>query len=214
MSERCSKRVGEFPCRWVADHRGKCSPLKPPPKRYSQAEVDAKLAASNTLMLQRAADVLDDFITSKISDGHYSGPPSEYTALVEMHRRILAIDPSPQALEDYVRERVAALQAFKDYVHKRLDDAGIPTDPPSEHRDAGCRIGGRLDVVLDQLAKIQAATALQEAKTWFTRRWGSRVSWELVLESEGSFTPECESDARYIRQLATDPSVREGAETT
>ncbi len=43
---------------------------------------------------------------------------------------------------------VEKLQAFKDFVHKRLDDAGIPVDPPSVHRDHGCRIGGRLDLVL------------------------------------------------------------------
>ncbi len=41
-----------------------------------------------------------------------------------------------------------ALAAFKAYVHQRLDAAGVPVDPPSTHREAGCRIGGRLDVVL------------------------------------------------------------------
>lgn len=39
------------------------------------------------------------------------------------------------------------LAEFKAFVHKRLDDAGVPTDPPGEHRDAGCRIGQRLDVL-------------------------------------------------------------------
>lgn len=45
-------------------------------------------------------------------------------------------------------EQVAKLQAFKDYVHKRLDDAGVPADPESPHKAKGCRIGGRLDLVL------------------------------------------------------------------
>lgn len=40
------------------------------------------------------------------------------------------------------------LAAFKAYVHKRLDAAGVPTDPESPHRAKGCRIGGRLDDVL------------------------------------------------------------------
>jgi len=39
------------------------------------------------------------------------------------------------------------LQAFKDYVHQRLDDAGVDVDPDSPHKAAGCRIGGRLDEV-------------------------------------------------------------------
>lgn len=40
------------------------------------------------------------------------------------------------------------LQAFKDYVHERLDDAGIATHPEGEHSKHGCRIGDRLDIAL------------------------------------------------------------------
>lgn len=43
-------------------------------------------------------------------------------------------------------EQIRKLQAFKDYVHQRLDEAGIPTHPPGEHSDAGCRVGQRLDI--------------------------------------------------------------------
>lgn len=43
-----------------------------------------------------------------------------------------------------------ALRKFKAYVHQRLDEAGVEADPPSKHREAGCRIGGRLDIVLAQ----------------------------------------------------------------
>lgn len=45
-------------------------------------------------------------------------------------------------------QRIRSLQAFKDYVHQRLDEAGIPTHPPGEHMDAGCRVGQRLDIAL------------------------------------------------------------------
>ena len=45
-------------------------------------------------------------------------------------------------------EEVAKLRAFKEYVHKRLDEAGIEKNPPGEHAEAGCRIGQRLDLVL------------------------------------------------------------------
>lgn len=52
--------------------------------------------------------------------------------------------------ERYATAKAKALQDFKDYVHKRLDDAGIEKDPESEHKAAGCRIGGRLDIVLSK----------------------------------------------------------------
>ena len=48
-------------------------------------------------------------------------------------------------------------QAFKDYVHMRLDITGVPHNiPESEHDMAGCRIGGRLDWVDAKLKKQQA----------------------------------------------------------
>ena len=59
-------------------------------------------------------------------------------------------------------QRIAALEAFKSYVHERLDGMGIPVDPPGEHSDAGCRVGQRLDVVEDRIAALEAA--LGEAK--------------------------------------------------
>lgn len=48
---------------------------------------------------------------------------------------------------------VEALKRFKAYVHRRLDEAGVPVDPPSAHKASGCRIGGRLDVALAQYHK-------------------------------------------------------------
>lgn len=42
----------------------------------------------------------------------------------------------------------AKLQAFKTYVHKRLDEAGVPENPDPDVTNAtGCRIGPRLDLV-------------------------------------------------------------------
>lgn len=38
------------------------------------------------------------------------------------------------------------LQAFKAYVHKRLDAMGVPENPePARTLETGCRIGPRLD---------------------------------------------------------------------
>jgi hypothetical protein len=42
---------------------------------------------------------------------------------------------------------IEKLQKFKDYVHHRLDKINIPADPESPHKEAGCRIGGRLDII-------------------------------------------------------------------
>lgn len=45
-------------------------------------------------------------------------------------------------------EKMDNLQAFKTYVHKRLDDMGVPTDPePEKNAMHGCRIEGRLNSV-------------------------------------------------------------------
>ena len=55
--------------------------------------------------------------------------------------------------------RAGSLQAFKDYVHQRLDDAGVTVDPESPHKAAGCRIGGRLDEVLGKLATLSSRVA-------------------------------------------------------
>lgn len=45
-------------------------------------------------------------------------------------------------------DRIERLEQFKAYVHGRLDAAGVPADPESPHKAEGCRIGGRLDLVL------------------------------------------------------------------
>jgi len=54
------------------------------------------------------------------------------------------------ALQQRQAREAEALAKFKEYVHRRLDEAGVPSDPPSPHQAEGCRIGGRLDLVLSQ----------------------------------------------------------------
>ena len=49
---------------------------------------------------------------------------------------------------DDLLNQIKKLQDFKDYVHKRLDDVGIEKEPNGKHSEAGCRIGDRLDIVL------------------------------------------------------------------
>lgn len=53
--------------------------------------------------------------------------------------------------------------AFKDYVHKRLDDAGVPHDPdPEKNKAHGCRIEGRLNFLLVQ--RSEASQKLEVAR--------------------------------------------------
>jgi hypothetical protein len=57
------------------------------------------------------------------------------------------------ALIKLVREmesQCTKLQAFKDWVHKYLDAHGIPHHPPGMHGAEGCRIGDRMDWLLEK----------------------------------------------------------------
>jgi hypothetical protein len=69
--------------------------------------------------------------------------------------------------------RADKLEAFKAFVHKRLDDAAVPTDPPGEHRDAGCRIGQRLDWLFADVKKERDAAISErdELQAVFDRLW-------------------------------------------
>jgi hypothetical protein len=65
---------------------------------------------------------------------------------------------------DFVSQKNASLiesnrklQAFKDYVHSRLDGMGIEKEPNGEHSNAGCRIGDRLDIVEHNNQRLREA---------------------------------------------------------
>lgn len=84
-------------------------------------------------------------------------------ARVERERNVkVALDTGAKALErvtaDLDRERAARVkaEAFKAYVHKRLDDAGVEKSPVDQHAREGCRIGGRLDIVFAELDTLRA----------------------------------------------------------
>lgn len=82
--------------------------------------------------------------------------------------------------EARLRSHIAALekerdevQRFKAYVHQRLDSAGVPVDPPSGHKAHGCRIGGRLDVILqDRDAAISDNAAKDKAFAAYVEMYG------------------------------------------
>lgn len=63
-------------------------------------------------------------------------------------------------------EELWKLRAFKEYVHKRLDDAGVPADPePAKNAEHGCRIEGRLNYILDERSQNTLYGAHKRCKT-------------------------------------------------
>jgi hypothetical protein len=72
----------------------------------------------------------------------------------------------------------ASPEQFKTYVHKRLDDAGIPVDPDREQNaQTGCRIGGRLDYVLGRLERLERLERLVRIQLDMLGRACSDYSW-------------------------------------
>lgn len=53
------------------------------------------------------------------------------------------------------RERADKLQAFKDWTHGFLDAHGVPHHPPGTHGAAGCRIGDRMDWLMERHRQLQ-----------------------------------------------------------
>ena len=56
-----------------------------------------------------------------------------------------------------LRAEVERLQAFKNWVHKYLDDHGVPHHPPGPHGAEGCRIGDRMDYVFHVLLAARSS---------------------------------------------------------
>jgi len=88
---------------------------------------------------------------SEYERGYFDGEAKWAEAVSQMQEteEALRAQLATQAAETH------ALQAFKDYVHQRLDDAGIPTHPEGLHSAAGCRVGDRLDIALAQAVEIE-----------------------------------------------------------
>ena len=55
---------------------------------------------------------------------------------------------------DTLTDQVDKLQAFKDYVHNRLDGERVEKEPNGKHSKHGCRIGDRLDIVFNEFQAI------------------------------------------------------------
>ena len=90
-------------------------------------------------------------------------------------------------------DRILKLQAFKDYVHQRLDEAGIPKEPNGEHSKAGCRVGDRLDIaLLPQPDRAKATTSLSVRQ----------IIDDLHDFRSGTRTPTKDGDGAIIEAVA------------
>jgi hypothetical protein len=79
-------------------------------------------------------------------------PPSMEAAVMQ----VIAL---AEAAADIDGQR-AKLQAFKDWVHDYLDAQGVPTNfPDGPHTKEGCRVGDRLDWLVEQLRVAQKQVA-------------------------------------------------------
>ncbi len=77
-------------------------------------------------------------------------------ALVKFQRWCEAGGPELVAELASLKAQLAEAANFKLYVHKRLDEAGVPHEvPESPHTAAGCRVGGRFDWVKGRLAAAE-----------------------------------------------------------
>lgn len=70
----------------------------------------------------------------------------------ELSHKIRVLESEKKGL----MEQRDKLQAFKDYVHERLDKESVPVDPdPEKTKETGCLIGARLDVLFATFKDIQ-----------------------------------------------------------
>lgn len=98
------------------------------------------------------------------------------------------------------KERDVA-RKFKAYVHKRLDDAGVPSDPEPEHNAAhGCRIEGRLNHVFQgrDLLKQGLLANVRRGAQFIRERDAARKERDEAREKASHY----EGGEEYARKLA------------
>lgn len=96
------------------------------------------------------------------------------------------------------------LRAFKAWVHGYLDAQGVPHHPPGTHGAAGCRIGDRMDWLMDRLRSAEAEMAgLRSALEPFAKIWNgdqdgtTRIPWEALKQADAALR------AKPVIDLAT-----------
>lgn len=74
-----------------------------------------------------------------------------FEAIKERDQQIVQNGVFADCIRNLATER-DKLKKFKEYVHDRLNDMGVPEDPHPKHTlETGCRIEGRLDWVWQKM---------------------------------------------------------------
>lgn len=81
----------------------------------------------------------------------FGDAPEPMASYCEGLRRFLALVERCRVAETE-RDKLAA---FKKWVHDYLDAHEVPHHPPGTHGAEGCRIGDRMDWLMDQLKKAE-----------------------------------------------------------
>lgn len=113
----------------------------------------------------------------------------------------------------------AKLQAFKTYVHERLDGMSVPTDPvPEFTASTGCRIGTRLDWIVALHAGLVAERdALASEKGPAAGFWGRFASQSLTRakNAEARLVPfGVHLVAKQLEGAGAEPTVAKGIAET
>lgn len=90
---------------------------------------------------------------------------------------------------EQLRAQVAKLQAFKDFVHARLDAAGIPTHPEGQHAAEGCRVGERLRVFQEQRDRRKALVLSFKALAAEVVAINQANGWNTITPEEWDSSP-------------------------
>lgn len=109
------------------------------------------------------------------------------------------IEAQPRTLErdhviDIVKHSVSAIydgKKFKDYTHQRLSELGAPHEvPESEHTKAGCRVGGRFDWVMAELAALRSRIAALEEELAEAKRGRALAERAIAHDHKGDLAPD------------------------
>lgn len=125
--------------------------------RYTDACAEISAAQAEAAAANQRADRLAGELATVRDElrGYKESNGQQVTLNVESGQRIRALEEQVHSSE-YARkslsDEVTKLKAFKGFVHKTLDDMGVPAHPRGKHSAEGCRVGDRLDIVRYLLA--------------------------------------------------------------
>ncbi|SNC62369.1 hypothetical protein SAMN06265337_0656 [Hymenobacter gelipurpurascens] len=128
---------------------------------------------SNVLDEKQLSRFLEECEDWQVSSSH--GSPSD-KQIADEQLTTLASYAIPELVDE-----VRNLRKFKAYVHQRLDDAGVN---PHDEQNAinGCRIGSRLDDVLQPYTEASTQDALAILDRALTLESSRSDEWYLMIE--------------------------------